>query len=201
MEFFSKFSLRRQNLLFSSILDAFRFVYEEKLTVFTQIIVIFKQILKFLLKLKENTLKTLPNSPIHAFMEKMFAKYQQNSKCEGSKQINLSTISFENRGSYFLNDFLLDNVEEESAVRDRELKKTAASHHIKSSTGEENRGTTNKIVDYEEEEEDLEKRELLLNFFDIFFEIFIYFVNHFIYFAKILFSGAQKKKIRRKWQL
>lgn len=62
------------------------------------------------------------------------------------KNLDLSTITFDTHSKFLLKDFLLDNVEEDSANRN-ELRKNPL--HIKPKNSE-----NSKLVNYEDEEED-----------------------------------------------
>ena len=100
-------------------------------------------------------MKKLPISPIHNFMDQIFSKYKSSPP---SKPIDISLITFDNHSNFLLKDFLLDNVEEDSANRN-ELRRSPL-HNLKAST------TSNKpliedkqmkLVNYDDEEEDITK--------------------------------------------
>jgi len=89
-------------------------------------------------------LNKLPNSPIHNFLDQIFARYKTSSPL---KNLDLSTITYDTHSKFLLKDFLLDNVEEDSANRN-EMRRNPLHLKLK---GENN----NKLVNYEEDEEDL----------------------------------------------
>jgi hypothetical protein len=135
VEFFAKLSLQRQNLLFSAILDAFKFIYEEKIQ--SHIVTL------------ESELKRLPNSQIHSFLDQIFGKYKTVSPL---KNLDLSAITFGNSAaSFLLRDFLLDNVEEDSAATRNELRKSPPVWQLKPKTAANS--SPQKLVNYEDEEE------------------------------------------------
>lgn len=83
-------------------------------------------------------------------MDQIFSKYKTFSP---TKNIDLSTITFDNHTNKFLlRDFLLDNMEEESATRNE-----MRIHQIKPKNPLNEEKSTIRLVNYDEEEEEINK--------------------------------------------